>query len=82
MSDACGVRKMKRTNTEQRTKWWKLKKEECHVAFREELRQALGAQGVLPDDWMTTANTIRETSKRVVWCDIWEESRQGDLVVE
>ena len=25
------VRKMKRTKTEQRTKWWKLKKEEYHV---------------------------------------------------
>ena len=28
------VRKMKRTNTNQRTKWWKLKKEECCVVFR------------------------------------------------
>ncbi|KAF7649688.1 hypothetical protein LDENG_00137590 [Lucifuga dentata] len=35
------VRKMKRTKAEQRTKWWKLKKEECCVVFREELRHDL-----------------------------------------
>ena len=32
----------------------------------EELRQALGDQEVLPDDWTTTANVIRETGKRVL----------------
>ncbi|KAF7658937.1 hypothetical protein LDENG_00005840 [Lucifuga dentata] len=60
------VRKMKRTKAEQRTKWWKLKKEECCVVFREELRQALGGQEVLPDNWTTTANVIRETGRRVL----------------
>ena len=60
------VRKMKRTKPEQRTKWWKLKKEECCVVFREELRQALGGQEVLPDDWTTTASVIRETGRRVL----------------
>ncbi|KAF7647797.1 hypothetical protein LDENG_00166310, partial [Lucifuga dentata] len=60
------VRKMKRTKAEQRTKWWKLKKEECCVVFREELRQALGGQEVLPDYWTTTANVIRETGSRVL----------------
>ena len=54
------MRKMKRT------KWWKLKKEEGSVAFREELRQALGGQEVLSDDWMTTADVVRETGKRGV----------------
>ena len=53
------VRKMKRT------KWWKLKKEECHVSFREELRQTLDGQEVLPDDWTTTDNVIRDTGRRV-----------------
>ena len=38
------VGKMKRTKTKQRRKWWKLKKEECCVVFREELRQALRGQ--------------------------------------
>ena len=33
------VRKMRGTKKEQRTRWWELKKEECHVAFREELIQ-------------------------------------------
>ena len=42
--------------------------EECHVAFREELRQDLGGQEVFPDDWMTTANVIRETG---AWSVIW-----------
>ena len=49
-----GLRKIKRTKAEQRTKWWKMKKEECCIAFTEELRQALGGQEVLPDDWTTT----------------------------
>ena len=36
------------------------------VIFREELRRALGDQEVLPDDWTTTANAIRETGRRVL----------------
>ena len=60
---------------EQRTKWWKLKKEECLVAFREELSQALAGQEVLPDDWMTTANVIRETGRRVLGVS---SGRKGD----
>ena len=60
------VRKMKRAKAEQRTKWWKLKKEECCMTFRKELRQALGGQEVLPDDWTTTANVIRETGRSVL----------------
>ncbi|KAE8288310.1 hypothetical protein D5F01_LYC12175 [Larimichthys crocea] len=47
------VRKMKRAKAEQRTKWWKLKKEECCMTFRKEWRQA-GGQEVLPNDWTTT----------------------------
>ena len=60
------TRKMKRTKAEQRTKWWKLKREECCMVFREELRKALGGQGELPDDWTTTASVIRETGRRVL----------------
>ena len=48
-----------------KTKWWKLKKGECQVVFREELRQVLGGQEILPDDWTAIANVIRETGKRV-----------------
>ncbi|KAE8287117.1 hypothetical protein D5F01_LYC15081 [Larimichthys crocea] len=44
------VRKMKRAKAGQRTKWWKLKKEECCMTFRKELRQALGGQEVLPNN--------------------------------
>ncbi|KAK3522384.1 hypothetical protein QTP86_008918 [Hemibagrus guttatus] len=49
-----------------KTKWWKLKKEECCEEFRQKLRQALGGQVVLPDDWETTAEVIRETWRKVL----------------
>ncbi|XP_067290096.1 uncharacterized protein [Pseudorasbora parva] len=58
------VTKMKRVKAEQKTKWWKLEKEECCVVFREELRQALGER--LPNDWTTTAKVIRETDRKVL----------------
>ncbi|KAK3509147.1 hypothetical protein QTP70_020260, partial [Hemibagrus guttatus] len=48
------------------TKWWKLKKEEWCEEFRQKLRQALGGQVVLPDDWETTAEVIRETGRKVL----------------
>ncbi|KAK3525580.1 hypothetical protein QTP70_000445 [Hemibagrus guttatus] len=34
--------------------------------FRQKLRQALGGQVVLPDDWETTAEVIRETGRKVL----------------
>ncbi|KAK3564554.1 hypothetical protein QTP86_022796 [Hemibagrus guttatus] len=60
------VCKKKRSETEKKTKWWKLKKEECCEEFRHKLRQALGGQVVLPDDWETTAEVIRETGRKVL----------------
>ncbi|KAK3540907.1 hypothetical protein QTP86_004171 [Hemibagrus guttatus] len=62
------VCKMKRSKREieKKTKWWKLKKEECCEEFRQKLRQALGGQVVLPDDWETTAEVIRETGRKVL----------------
>ncbi|KAK3574008.1 hypothetical protein QTP86_034351 [Hemibagrus guttatus] len=54
------VCKTKRSEIEKKTKWRKLKKEECCEEFRQKLRQALGGQVVLPDDWETTAEMIRE----------------------
>ncbi|KAK3545101.1 hypothetical protein QTP70_000575 [Hemibagrus guttatus] len=56
----------KRPEIEKKTKWWKLKKEECCEEFRQKLRQALGGQVVLPDDWETTAEVIRETGRKVL----------------
>ncbi|KAK3565210.1 hypothetical protein QTP86_001021 [Hemibagrus guttatus] len=56
----------KRPKIEKKTKWWKLKKEECCEEFRQKLRQALGGQVVLPDDWETTAEVIRETGRKVL----------------
>ncbi|WP_438523343.1 hypothetical protein, partial [Cetobacterium sp.] len=53
------VCKKKRSEIEKKTKCWKLKKEDCCVEFRQTLRQALGGQVVLPDDWETTAGMIR-----------------------
>ncbi|KAK3560352.1 hypothetical protein QTP86_006437 [Hemibagrus guttatus] len=51
---------------EKETKWWKLEKEECCEEFRQKLRQAQGGQEVLPDDWETTAEVIRETGRKVL----------------
>ncbi|KAK3564444.1 hypothetical protein QTP86_020382 [Hemibagrus guttatus] len=58
--------KMSKIEIEKKTKWWKLKKEECCEEFRQKLRQALGGQVVLPDDWETTAEVIRETGRKVL----------------
>ncbi|KAK3524816.1 hypothetical protein QTP86_007596 [Hemibagrus guttatus] len=60
------VCKKKRSEIEKKTKWWKLKKEECCEEFRQKLRQVLGGQVVLPDDWETTAEVIRETGRKVL----------------
>ncbi|KAK3536314.1 hypothetical protein QTP86_002939 [Hemibagrus guttatus] len=56
----------KRSEIEKKTKWWKLKKEECCEEFRQKLRQALGGQVVLPDDWETTAEVIRVMGRKVL----------------
>ncbi|KAK3557079.1 hypothetical protein QTP70_024758 [Hemibagrus guttatus] len=61
-----GGRRTQRSKKRRKTKWWKLKKEECCEEFREKLRQALGGQVVLPDDWETTAEVIRETGRKVL----------------
>ncbi|KAK3570342.1 hypothetical protein QTP86_017287 [Hemibagrus guttatus] len=60
------VCKKKRSEIEKKTKWWKLKKEECCEEFRQKLRQALGGQVLLPDDWETTEEVIRETGRKVL----------------
>ncbi|KAK3530039.1 hypothetical protein QTP86_009958 [Hemibagrus guttatus] len=60
------VCKKKRSKIEKKTKLWKLKKEECCEEFRQKLRQALGGQVVLPDDWETAAEVIRETGRKVL----------------
>ncbi|KAK3553754.1 hypothetical protein QTP70_009191 [Hemibagrus guttatus] len=60
------VCKKKRSEIEKKTKCWKLKKEECCEEFRQKLRQALGGQIVLADDWETTAEVIRETGRKVL----------------
>ncbi|KAK3531584.1 hypothetical protein QTP70_024969, partial [Hemibagrus guttatus] len=60
------VCKKKRSKIEKKSKWWKLKKEECCEEFRQKLRQALGGQVLLPDDWETTAEVIRETGRKVL----------------
>ncbi|KAK3530717.1 hypothetical protein QTP86_033855 [Hemibagrus guttatus] len=58
--------KRSKIEIEKKTKWWKLTKEECCEEFRQKLRQALGGQVVLPDDWETTAEVIRETGRKVL----------------
>ncbi|KAK3575637.1 hypothetical protein QTP86_031594, partial [Hemibagrus guttatus] len=58
--------KRSKIEIEKKTKWWKLKKEECCEEFRQKLRQALGGQVLLPDDWEITAEVIRETGRKVL----------------
>lgn len=36
------------------------------MEFRQKMSQALGGQVVLPDDWETTAEVIRETGRKVL----------------
>ncbi|KAK3544805.1 hypothetical protein QTP86_027562 [Hemibagrus guttatus] len=60
------VCKKKRSKIEKKTKWWKMKKEECCAEFRQKLRQALFGQVVLPDIWETAAEVIRETWRKVL----------------
>ncbi|KAK3505889.1 hypothetical protein QTP70_003761 [Hemibagrus guttatus] len=59
-------KKRSKIEIEKKTKWWKLKKEECCEEFRQKLRQALGGQVLLPDEWKTTAGVIRETGRKVL----------------
>ncbi|KAK3534387.1 hypothetical protein QTP86_014424, partial [Hemibagrus guttatus] len=59
-------KKRSKIEIEKKTKWWKLKKEECCEEFRQKLRQALGGQVVLPDDCESTAEVIRETGRKVL----------------
>ncbi|KAK3518215.1 hypothetical protein QTP70_033908 [Hemibagrus guttatus] len=72
------------------------KREEHRVTYKsggrrtQKLRQALGGQVVLPDDWETTAEVIRETGRKVLgvstgrrkedketWC--WNEEVQDSI---
>ncbi|XP_056134022.1 uncharacterized protein LOC130110842 [Lampris incognitus] len=55
-----------RVKTQPKIKWWKLKKEDCCVEFRQELRQALGSSEELPDGWATTAEIVRETARKAL----------------
>ncbi|KAK3537241.1 hypothetical protein QTP70_003986 [Hemibagrus guttatus] len=82
--------KRSKIEIEKKTKWWKLKKEECCEEFRQKLRQALGGQVVLPDDWETTAEAIRETGRKVLGVSSgrrkedketcwWNEEVQGSI---
>ncbi|KAK3561567.1 hypothetical protein QTP86_010220 [Hemibagrus guttatus] len=70
-------KKRSKIEIEKKIKWWKLKKEECCEEFRQKLRQALGGQVVLPDDWETTAEVIRETGRKVTWR--WNEEVQDSI---
>ncbi|KAK3529466.1 hypothetical protein QTP70_031161 [Hemibagrus guttatus] len=63
-------KKRSKIEIEKKTKWWKLKKEECCEEFRQKLRQALGGQVVLPDDWETTAEVIKEKGERCWVCHL------------
>ncbi|KAK3517406.1 hypothetical protein QTP70_009198 [Hemibagrus guttatus] len=68
---------------EKKTKWWKLKKEECCEEFRQKLRQALGGQVVLPEDTKMTGRKVlgvssgrRKEDKETWW---WNEEVQNSI---
>lgn len=65
------MRKMKRQR-------WKSKIEEC--GFGVGLKQALGNQELLPDDWTATVKLISETKRKVQ--NVSSGIRKGDLVRE
>ena len=58
------MRKRKSLKTEQKIRWWKLRKEECCEDFRREV--VLSHVDEFPDDWETTATEIRETCRKVL----------------
>ena len=60
------TRKRRITKAEPSIKWWKLKKEDCCEEFREEIRQDLGGEEELPDDWTTMTNLARDTAIKVL----------------
>ncbi|KAF7708370.1 hypothetical protein HF521_017427 [Silurus meridionalis] len=63
-------KKRRRVRTERRIRWWKLKGEDFGVRFREEVRQGLGGGEEVLDDWATTAEVIRGTTRK----DMYEDS--------
>ena len=52
------------------------------MAFREELRQALHGQEVLPVDRTTTANVITETGKKLLGVSSGRKTDERDLAVD
>ena len=51
---------------EPRIRWWKLRKSECSVKFKDEVIQALGGGEELSDDWEAAAEVVRETARKVL----------------
>ncbi|KAI5615915.1 hypothetical protein C0J50_8646 [Silurus asotus] len=54
-------KKRRRVRTVRRIRWWKLKKEDCSVRFREEVRQGLCSGEEVLGDCATTAEVIRDS---------------------
>lgn len=70
------VRGIKRTPTEQKKKWWELKKVLCY--FQGELRQYLSGQEMLTDDWTSPLHVIRRKSTR---CVFWKQSTMRNISI-
>ena len=60
------VRLRKRVRAEPRTRWWKLKEDDCCVKFREEVRQVLDGGKEVWDDWATTAEVVKKIARKVL----------------
>lgn len=74
------VKKRKRMKAETRTKWWKLKKEECcAVVSSGRSRHSLGGREVLPDDWKNTTEMVRERQRRCLVYLLEREKRTRRL---
>ena len=74
------LRKRKSVKTEQKIKWWKLRKEEYCEDLRMKVRAVLGHAEEFPDDWETTATVIREKDRKVLGMSSGqrEEDKDGD----
>ena len=49
-----------------RIKWWKLKRKEWGMKFKEEVIRALDGKEDLPDDWKTSAEIMRGAGRKVL----------------
>ena len=56
----------KRVKAEPKIRWWKLRMEDCCEQFREEVKQALSCCEKEMHEWVTVADVVRKTVRKVL----------------